>query len=197
MLAAAGGGDGPTVALARIDAVRAALSGLVDTRDAETGFLPAVPPELTAPGIDGVLLSAGVLAAAQSTTCVRLLRLSRSDMAQLKEALQGLLRDPGLTFEELLAQAQVSVDPVTARFEGGTLGNQSELTTWWGSSEALEVVAVTPRDLGDGSDPSDARISRAKEALAALGLEISSIIEVPVAMPPCGVTALVSVTPGR
>jgi hypothetical protein len=87
------------------------------------------------------------------------------------------------------------IDPVTATFPDAALGNVSELKTWWGNSTVLEAVVVTPTDLGDGSDPLDARISRAKEALGALGLGINSTREATVAMPPCGVTALISVTP--
>jgi hypothetical protein len=96
--------------------------------------------------------------------------------------------------EELMLRENIPVDPVTATFRDGAVGNVSELKTWWNGSSALEPIVVTPTDLGNGSDPLDARIGRAKEALAALGLDISSTMEVPVAMP-CGVTAVVSITP--
>ena len=51
-----------------------------------------------------------------------------------------------------------------------------------------------PLDLGDGSDPSAARIARVKDALEVLGLEIGDVQDVPVEMPPCGVAVLITAT---
>jgi hypothetical protein len=77
-MVAAGGAEGQLIAGARINALRTALSGLVTTDNADVRFLPDVPPGLTALGIDGVLLTGGVVASTQpSARCVRILRTDR------------------------------------------------------------------------------------------------------------------------
>ncbi|WP_250002260.1 hypothetical protein [Actinoplanes sp. M2I2] len=194
LLAAAGGNEGSTVALARIESLRAALAGVVDTGGAETGFLPDIPPELTALGVDGVLLSAGLRPVEpEVTTCVRLLRLSRTNAATLMNALQALDGDPGLSLEEFMAGLPVPVDAVSATFADDVLKNRDQLTAWWQNPRVLQVRALTPLDLGDGSDPLDARLARAKEAAGAVGMEISAQVEVRTPMPPCGVVVLLTV----
>jgi hypothetical protein len=193
LLVAAGGDDGRTIALARIDAVRSALAGVVDTGSAVTGFLPSVPPDLTVLGADGVLFSAGVQEAEPVTTCVRLLRLSRSHTASLVSILREMGADPGIPLEEFMVKQQLPVDAVTASFADGVLNNQTDIVAWWKESRALQTVLLMPRDLGDGSDPADARVARAKEALAALNLEISTQQDASITMPPCGVVVILSV----
>jgi hypothetical protein len=57
------------------------------------------------------------------------------------------------------------------------------MEVWWQGSRPLAITLLMPLDLGDGSDPSAARIARAKDALEVLGLEIGDVQDVPVEMP--------------
>jgi hypothetical protein len=112
MVVSAGDPDGQLVASGRIDALRAALADLVDTSAVQVGFLSAVPPEFAAIGVDAVLLTAGVRAAPVTTTCARLLRISRSDAAGLFNALRMLPADPGIPLEDFMTQPHIPVDAV-------------------------------------------------------------------------------------
>lgn len=192
-IVAAGGNEGQLVANARIDALRSALSGLVTTDKAEVRFLPDVPQELTAPGVDGVLLTAGVLSSLQpATRCVRLLRTNRDMAAAIVKALRTLQADPGVPLEDFLHQRQITFDVISATFTGDSIRNPDELGQWWKGFDALTTIALLPTDLGDGSDPADARLERSKIALASLHLELKDQVQAPIQMLPCGVTTLIT-----
>ena len=90
-----------------------------------------------------------------------------------------------------MAQQQVPVDAVSASFTDAGLTNKDEVRAWWGRSSALAVSALLPADLGDGADPLDARIGRAKDALALLDLAIGDTTQFPIHMDPCGIAALI------
>lgn len=190
LIASAGDREGQLVAAGRVEALRSALEGLVETSNAQIAFLPSVPPEFAAIGVDAVLLTAGVRAE-PVTTCARLLRVSRIEAARLEQALRSLPDDPGVQLEEFMVQQQVPVDAVSASFTDAGLTNKDEVRAWWGRSSALAITALLPADLGDGSDPLDARIGRAKDALALLDLAIRDTTQFPIHMDPCGVAVLI------
>jgi hypothetical protein len=196
-IVAAGGSEGQLVAGARINALRTALSGLVTTDKAELRFLPAVPPEFTALGVDGVLLTAGVLAGVTpfepKTACVRLLRVERSNTARLVKALRSLQADPGVPLEELMNRLDIPVDGVTASFTDDALDNTADVRTWWKGSASLATTVLLPQDLGDGTDSLDARLARAKTALAALDLDLNDRLQTQIQIPPCGVSAMITI----
>jgi hypothetical protein len=197
LIVAAGGSEGQLVAGARINALRTALSGLVATDKAEVRFLPAVPSEFTAIGVDGVLLTAGVLASVTppetKTACVRLLRVERSNAARLVKALRSLQADPGVPLEELINRLDIPVDGVTANLTDDALDNTTDVRTWWKGSASLATMVLLPQDLGDGTDSLDARIARAKTALAALDLDLNDRLQTQIQIPPCGVAAMITV----
>ena len=89
------------MAASRVEALRSALEGLVGTDNAQIAFVPSVPPEFAAIGVDAVLLTAGVRAE-PVTTCARLLRVRRAEAAQLDQALRSLASDPGVQLEEFI-----------------------------------------------------------------------------------------------
>ncbi|MGW1346202.1 hypothetical protein ACWCOV_34470 [Kribbella sp. NPDC002412] len=194
---AAGGGEGQLVAGARINAVRTALAGLVTTDQAAVRFLSTVPPEFTAIGVDGVLLTAGVLPSVTptdpKTACVRLLRVERSNTARLIKALRSLQADPGVPLEDLMNRLDIPVDSVTAKFTDDALDNTTDVRTWWKGSASLTTTVLFPQDLGDGTDSVDARLARAKTALAALDLELKDRLQPHIQIPPCGVTAVITI----
>jgi hypothetical protein len=192
MVVSAGDPDGQLVAAGRIDALRAALTDLADTSAAQVGFLPTVPPEFAAIGVDAVLLTAGVRAAPVAT-CARLLRISRSNAAELLKTLRTLQADPGVPLEDLMTQQRIPVDAVSASFSNGAPSNTDSIVQWWGGSASLQTTVLTPQDLGDGTDPLKARMDRAKVALSEIGLEVQSQFHVQIQMPPCGVAVLISV----
>jgi hypothetical protein len=196
-IVAAGGSEGQLVTGARINALRTALSGLVTTDKAEVRFLPAAPTEFTAIGVDGVLLTAGVSASVTppeaKTACVRMLRVERTNTARLVKALRSLQADPGVPLEELMNRLDIPVDGVTANFSDDALDNTTDVRTWWKGSASLATTVLLPQDLGDGTDSLDARLGRAKTALAALDLDLKDRLQLQIHIPPCGVSAMITI----
>jgi hypothetical protein len=96
-------------------------------------------------------------------------RVNRTKATRLTNALRSLPSDPGVQLEEFMVEQQVPVDAVSASFTDAQLTNSDEVRAWWGHSSALTTMTLVPADLGDGTDPLDARVGRAKEAMAALG----------------------------
>ena len=103
MLVAAGGGDGPTVALARIDAVRSALTGLVETQGGGDCFFCRRYRRSSRAGHRR--RAAQRRCAGDRAAGVRpVAGLSGADMAQLVKVLRALKSDPGLPLEELMGR---------------------------------------------------------------------------------------------
>ncbi|TDW77148.1 hypothetical protein [Kribbella pratensis] len=192
-MVAAGGAEGQLIAGARINALRTALSGLVTADNADVRFLPDVPPGLTALGIDGVLLTGGIVASTQpSARCVRILRTDRDMAAKILATLNDLPADPGVPIEDFLRSRGFTFDAFTATFTEGALSNLDPLRQWWKGFNALATQLMLPDNLGEVTDTVDARTERAKEALAALHLDIQNQARIKIAMPICGVTALIT-----
>jgi len=121
-----GPGDGETVALGRLAAVRSLLADLVDSSQARVEYRPDIPPEFREPGLDGVMFTVGV---SVRRTCMTAYRLSRAGYQDVLKELRKVGETEDLP--TIIQAVDASLEVFTVEFEDGRIVDRQAREAEW------------------------------------------------------------------
>jgi hypothetical protein len=149
-----GTNDGESIALARLATVRGAVSDLISTANANTSYLPDLPPEFVATGIDGAIFTVGMARPQHEVelACAQIYKVSKEMFAFLMRQLDRMDAPSDEWLAAMHRELGREVDVFTAKFEDLEWVNGDDVVGWWAGPTPAEVFAGLRRDVVENDD---------------------------------------------